>query len=333
MENEEKQLSLSDIADSEAITEAFKSTFDPVSTESPETKPDAETSEVIETPEVEDRKTSESEDTTPVDDKKDEGTDDVTIDPEYIALAKENGWEEEHVLKLYESDPDLANKTFSKLAETYDSLTQQLAQLGTSPTVNPTATPNAGQAEPANDILTQLENRLGNLDKVRETHGDDIVDDFLSPMKDVVATVRALQHQAEQQAQEGIIREINGQFDTLSQNYGEFYGKGDNQLSDDQEENRRKVLTLAADIRSGATLRGIDLTIEDAMKRAHRSITSELRNKQAQKEIIETIKKRSKSVGTQPTKSNAKLDAAPKSIEKAQEAFESKAEEIGFFTN
>lgn len=256
------------------------------------------------------------------------------IDPTLKGIAIEFGWTEEQLNVLAKDNPELLEQTLQNVAVAYANLSR----------VNPAASgpaysPAQQQAAPAAQGQPNALDALYTPDGLRqfaEVNGDDMVEKLLKPLGQELHELRAMRNEymAEKatlaaQERQAIASEANGVFEKLSESYSNVYGKGP-VLNQAQSASRQHVAQLADQLRSGARLQGRELSVTEALKRAHLIETAELRVADGRKQVQQSVQRRSRQISARPTQRNSVNQATGQKTESsAAEAYERRAAELG----
>lgn len=246
------------------------------------------------------------------------------VDPNHREVAHQFGWTDERIDKLAAADPQLAADTLQALADTYTNLSRQYLQPAAPVQPAPQyQQPPAPQQASGLDVLFSPEQ----LRQFAETNGQEIVDKFLKPfaaersaMQQEVARLTGFVQAQERQA---VAAEANTAFAELSKVNGDLYGK-DTAFSAVQKFAREQVAQVADQLRAGAKLQGRDLSVSEALKRAHLVLTGDRKTAEGRKAVTEQVQKRAKQITARPTQRRSERPGAPvKSDAKATDAIDS----------
>jgi len=230
----------------------------------------------------------------------------------YVQCAVAYGWNREEVLDEFKSNPERALKTFSNIYNARNNASARFAALG---------------RESKEQVQTTVEEKPVfkpvNIATLREQYGEE-----LNPLIDVIAEQnKALQQFSEQLpgkevkaepkqqpvfksvADENMVEQQIYDFfeaDTMKP-YGEVYGKlGIGKTWDDlppgQKVYRWKVLEMADQIAGGATLKGVDMKMAEALESAHLLVTQKYRDQILIDGIQSKVTERSKGITLKPSK-------------------------------
>jgi hypothetical protein len=246
------------------------------------------------------------------------------FDPNLKQVARElAGWKQQDIDDFIVSNPVLARVTFGNMAAGYNNLSLQYAQAARGGQVAP---PRQAQQAAATTQATQsaLDELLAKPEKLKalgDIAGEELMNGFIKPMLEVH------KQQAEDRQflaglrREALIREINTSMEDIGKNgFEDFYGKA-GETTQDQHNNRFKVSQVADQIRAGAQLQGVAMTIKEALQRAHLIVTADQVKAQARKEVQKQVVKRSTQI-TARTTARTKVAPAPKTDDAAMAAVE-----------
>jgi hypothetical protein len=254
------------------------------------------------------------------------------LDPNLRFAAQEFGWTDEKINKLLTTDPELAEETFQRLADTYTNLSRQLLNPGTQQVAGSQETVTPAQPGPLSPLDGLLSPKA--LAEFAEVNGEDLVEKFLKPFAQerqaLMGEVKELKAYVEVQKRQFIAQEAQGTMTKLSDKFGEVYGVGDKTTWTQTQQTARATLANIADqIRAGAKLQGVEMSVTDAINRAHLIVTADSRTADGRKQVKEQIQKRSKSITAKPTTRRATASASPRSDSAALEAATRKMAELG----
>ena len=237
----------------------------------------------------------------------------------YFRAARHQGWEPEEIAEFYDKDPKKAIKTFGKIYESTNNLSQQFAQLGRSAVelekkktqVQPTVQPQVVEPKPSLDF-----------EKLRKQYEDDpfgVTVELLKgfsqkpePTPQATPTVQPATNQQTFDEDMAILQQLNQFFGAEDmQVYEDFYGSTKDEngmhlydwrgiLSPGQQANRQAIIDLADQIISGAELQGREMSVAQGLELAHLSLTRPMVEGVVREKIVSEVKKRSKGVTLKP---------------------------------
>lgn len=266
-----------------------------------------------------------SDDSTPDDkEKESEGIPDA-----YLRAAVHSGWKQEDVEKLYESNPEMASKTFENLYNSTNKASREWAALGRARRVE-----EAKESEP--EKVDKLE--YGSIDIATLKKDFDIdpavermlesanardqkLTDALNSLKEskVVEDPKRVERAAQSYdvaSEAAAEQQINSFFSEDSMKpYGKFYGElnfGETweSLPAGQKRNRYAVYTAADQMLAGAAMQGYQMSLVDALDKAHLLVTENIREETIRAEIKGTATKRKNSMLMRPSDGKSKKDSS-----------------------
>ncbi len=257
--------------------------------------------------------------------------DTLQLSDAYFRAAIHRGWKEEDIKDLYKNNPELANKTFANIYEGVNRSSEEFAAIGRyEKKIRETA--EAPAKSTATEAARESEYKGLDVDQIRKDNPDD-------PLVDVIAAVEAQskilydevqvikntrsapvsgqpsgllpeQQRAMDQETAAINQQIDNFFLTDSmKGYVDFYGDLPKDAVDwvtmtpGQKANRWAVIEMMDEIIAGAATLGREVKIDEAMFRAHSSVSEPLREKIIRDGIMSKVEKRSKSITLKPSSS------------------------------
>jgi len=243
--------------------------------------------------------------------------------------AEHDGWKPEDIKGFFEADPERALVTFQNIYQSMNRASKEFANLGrikaeqTRKQVEDTANADDkteikdfvnveklkedyedialidGVIKPLNDALKQITQEVKSLKSQKSPSTDDIA---FAKSDQIAATQRA-----EATAKQADIKLIEQFFTAENMKpYKDFYGTmGMGQIFQDlrpgQQKNRYEVLQTADQMIAGNAIQGIELSINDALLRAHLLVTEPIREKVIREEIKSSLTKRNKGLTLRPS--------------------------------
>jgi hypothetical protein len=242
----------------------------------------------------------------------------AAFDPNLKAIAKElGGWAEQDIDDFIVSNPVLARVTFARIQAGYNTLSQQYARGVQAPAAAPQQSQAVATSGASPDVLNELLSNPKKLADLQEALGKDVMEGFVKPL--LQAQTRANEDRAfiDGMRKEALVRDINETFTEIGGGiFADFYGKN-GEVSQKQSENRFQVAQLADQIQAGAKLQNVQLSVRDALKRAHRIVTADQSAKVARQEVRSQVKKRSANLTARPTARKTTLSPNGRSDEAA----------------
>lgn len=238
----------------------------------------------------------------------------------YNRAALHRSWTQEEIDDFYESNPELANKTFAKIYEEVNRVSQEYANMGRKRKEQSSAT----VEQPAEHKVESPEFKGVDVDTLRKEYPDEEplmkVIELLNEQNKSLAESRTAQESAQPtglspEQERALIQEsaaIEQQVDTFFGSdglkpYSDFYGKLDksatdwNALMPGEKANRWAVIKMMDEMITGARVYGRDMNVDEALRLAHLSVTEPIREKIIRKTIQDSVTKRSDSLTLKPT--------------------------------
>jgi len=264
-----------------------------------------------------------SDDSTP--DGKDKEKETEGIPDAYLRAAVHSGWKQEDVEKLYETNPEMASKTFENLYNSTNKASREWAALGRARLAG-----DVKETEP--EKVDKLE--YGRIDVATLKRDFDIdpavermlesanardqkLTDAINSLREekVIADPKKVERAAQNYdvaAEAAAEQQINSFFSEDSMKpYGKFYGElkfGETweDLPAGQKRNRYAVYTAADQMLAGAAMQGYQMSIPDALDKAHLLVTENVREETIRAEIKSTATKRKNSMLMRPSDGKSK---------------------------
>lgn len=259
-----------------------------------------------------------SDDTDDTDDtdatKDDEAGDDTpTLPDAFRRSAIHQNWTQEEIDDFFKSDPEKALKTFEKIHESNNRLTTEFSKLGkTALALKPVE--QSTTDVPESDAITKIINDLKG-----EHAGDPLYEDVVKPLAQelqIMRNERARKPVQQQTVEEPVARDRDGLVQQINEFYSQdglrpyddFYGTPGHPKTNEQLDQYNKVLVLADQIIAGSTLQGTDLSVPDALEKAHLVIADPFRQEATQNSLKKSVQRRGKGVQLKPNASAASVD-------------------------
>jgi len=300
--------------------------------------------EIDDEPEIEDddstpdEKPAEDDDLPEQDDNDDEEPaeeEKPAIPERLLRAAHYNGWTPEEISEFYEASPTQALKTLEKMHKSMNDLSRQFAQAGRvrvqqqqrrQPEVQPETKDFIDlkalrEADPENDLLPIVE---GLNEALKELRGG--------------SKKPADPEPANQQMDLSLAQQIltflgSDRMKTFEDFYGsafteegmpDFEGRN---MTPGQAANRRALIDEADALWLGSEMHGRELSVAEALEKAHMLLTENVREERVRKELVGKVKKRGKGVTLRPTKNRPPASNNAKSKPKNQEELEARTEQ------
>ena len=270
----------------------------------------------------------------------------ATLDDTLRHAAKRTGWSDEEIEGFYEQNPELALKTFERMRDSSNELTRQFAELGQArkglkdgdggqAPGDAQASDDGDGEKPDPHTVTAgdlLANAFGDrLDTVRSEYGEDFYEEILTPLAEAIAAPLAEAYGfVSEQREAALNREVDQFFNGLPESRRELYGQGAKVSGEEHVKARQEVAELADQIRAGAAVQGLDLSVTDALERADALYAQDHIRSSERKKLTDQVARRSGRRTQRPTQRRRTRGAgAERSTEAAMEAYETRAAELG----
>jgi hypothetical protein len=237
----------------------------------------------------------------------------------YVRCAVHQGWKPEEVTEFFQKDPEAALRVLSNIHMTTNAQSKWFSDQGRAKKMEEPAPEPAIKYEPI-DVAA-----------LKETYGDDPIvgqvvkmDLMLSKMATLIngklSTIPARPADIDEvRSTNAKVNEVNAKIHGFFNNdgmkvYSEYYGVGDSggKLTGEQTEHRLAVLKEADAQIAGAALHGEELSVADALTKAHLICTHKIRDQFIVNSIKAKVEKRGKSLSLKPSdsKKNALAEQA-----------------------
>ncbi len=253
----------------------------------------------------------------------------------YCRAAIHRGWKDEEIKEFFVANPELATKTFANIYEDVNRSSREYAKFGQASIE--AAAKLAEKPEPGEQTTSEYKSAV-DIEKLRKDNpGDPMVDlieaqdaqnklmfeklNTLEAPAPASADVRtgtstATEQRAANQEVALIQQQIDGFFNSEeTKPYAEFYGVVSKDAADwgkltpGERANRWAVIDMMDQMIAGAESFGQVMEIDEAMRRAHLSVSEPLREKVIREGIMGKVEKRSHAMTLKPS-STAKSDTA-----------------------
>lgn len=231
---------------------------------------------------------------TPVDDGEDDDTTILPAGHRRAALAR--GWTAEEIDHFIETKPEEAIVEFRK---TFDKWQEESSKWSARGRVLM-----ATEEKPADDKKTDDSSITEfDADALIEVHGnEELINALVGPLNKIVSQVNAAtnrlskseQKVADSQTAALVIEAQTFLTSAAMRPYEKVYGGEPKDLTTHQFENRMQLFEEADIIVAGAKAHGIDISVGEALARAHASISQDTRDEGIRAEIRKSMKKRTK---------------------------------------
>jgi hypothetical protein len=258
----------------------------------------------------------------------------------YYRAAVNGGYDEKEIVEFMKANPELAIKTFSKMHDQMNSVSQEFANIGrykkeqaNKPAEEPASKPGFKKIDLEQLQLDDPDNPLiGVLGQMQEQSEAMFNELEKRPAQSNSQLVTDQDKLADDQAAV-IGQKIDSFFrapgmEAFAVTYGAL-GKDAKDwtgLMPSEKMNRVAVIELVEEQISGAKALGKELGIEDALDRAHLLITQPIREKMIRKDIMDKVRKRSKSMTLKPNSKSP--TSAPKKAKTSKDVIANTEERL-----
>ncbi len=261
----------------------------------------------------------------------------------YYRAAIHSGYDEKEIVEFMKANPELAIKTFSKMHDQMNSVSSEFANIGRFKKEQ------ANKAAPDESTDKPGFKKI-DLEKLRTEYPDDALVDVIEQMQNQnQAMFDELDKRPTQAANTGQlatdqqnleadrVKLVGEKIDSFfrgpgMEQYASIYGtlpdkeKSWEGLLPSEKMNRVAVVEQVEELISGAKTLGKDMEVTDALGRAHLLITQPVQEKMIRKDIMDKVRKRSKSITLKPNGSSTPA-ASKSSKPKTAKDIEARAEE------
>ena len=280
---------------------------------------------------------------------------DPQLSEAYYRAAIHRGWKDEDIKDLLKANPEMAAKTFSNIYEEVNRSSQEFAKFGQAK--REAAAKLAEKPEPGKEITSEYKSVV-DIDKLRiDNPGDPMVDlieaqdaqnklmfDKINAMEtpgpsnvgNRDGSPTAAELRATNQETALIQQQIDGFFSgEEAKPYADFYGvtvKGAvnwDSLTPGEQANRWAVIDMMDQMIVGAESFGQVMEIDEAMRRAHLSVSEPLREKIIRDGIMGKVEKRSNAMTLKPSSTAKSATAtAPQTPEELVDATQKRLSKV-----
>lgn len=245
--------------------------------------------------------------------KADEQKDKPQLSDAYYRAAINSGMDEKEIVDFYAANPELAAKTFAKLHDNMNSLSNEYAALG-----------KHKKEQVADEKVKNTDSEESSFEKIdlaklKEEFPEDSLVDVIGKMQDQMQGMdkelksRPTVANSDASAVENErVRQIGSQIESFfnsddTQRYSTLYGtvgKTDQDWSNllpSEQVNRVAVCERAEEIVAGAGVLGREMEFSEALERAHLEISRPVQEKIIRKDIMAQVVKRSKGITLKPS--------------------------------
>lgn len=260
----------------------------------------------------------------------------VDLDPNLRFVAQFYGWKDDRIDKLFAADPELATETFSQLLNAFQAMSrQQGVGLPSQQQRTQTSAPTA--AQPPVTPGSHLEQLFANPKAFADANGEQLgqllvglQQEVYQPLRTAMRQVAQIQAEYMVQKQQAVAAEATTATAGLAQKFPEVYGVDSAKLNLFQQQARQNLFTVADQLRAGAYQQGKEMTVSDALSRAHLIVTAGKQQAAARKEVRNQVQQRSRKITARPTqRANPRGAGVAKGEQAAIEAYQTRASELG----
>lgn len=250
----------------------------------------------------EDDGTKEEEETSTSQSKEDETEEKINLPDAYYRAALHQEWKPEEIKEFYKSNPELAKRTFAKIYESVNKVSDDFAALGRLKLKQTQETQNT---EVEKNQSTDID-----IGKLREDYDNpgalvDIVEQLQKQNK--ILTEKPQQAYVTPARTDQVLDQQIDTFFTADdlKLFDDFYGPGKDEngkivlpdgLTPGQKANRHAVLEFADSLIAGYALKGQEMPVSEALELAHLKVTDTMREQKIREEIMGNVVKRSKGI-------------------------------------
>lgn len=247
------------------------------------------------------------------------------LDPNLRFAAQHvGGLKDEEINELYQQNPTLASRIFENYLSAFSAMSRQTGLL---PTQSPQPVQQATQRPQA--PTSKIDQLIANIKEFSETNGEPLGEFVQALHNEVIAPFRQMQAELMVQKQQMIAAEATNTTNALAEKFSDVYGQGD-KLNLMQQTNRQKLYEVADQLRTGAYQQGHEMSVKDAINRAHLIITADKQVAFGRQQVQKQIQKRSRQITARPTQRvKPTAPGQAKGELTAVEAYRQRAAELG----
>jgi len=224
----------------------------------------------------------------------------TTIPAGHQRAAMAQGWSQEEIDHLAETDPDKARTEFSGIFSDWQETSSKWAKQGREDAARREAEAE-GTTPPSVDTPTASVLKGVDVDEYIEKYGnEELVRAMAGPINEQMAELNALadrlqvSEQYVHHAQQDSLMQATEEFFARGsmQTFHEHYGTDPHNLTDVQLDNRKQLFEESDMLVAGAASHGQKLTVADALERSHAFVTQESQRTTVLDEVRASIQKR-----------------------------------------
>lgn len=250
----------------------------------------------------------------------------------YYRAAIHRGWKDEDIKDLYKNNPELAIRTFGNIYEEVNRSSKDFAAIGRARKVE------QAKVAAGTKVTSEVKPEFKGLDieKIKKEYPDDPIVDVIIAQQEqnklLFDTVNELKQtrSAPVMDQPPVITSdpevaaIQQQIETFFgsdelKDYQDFYGvlekdaENWDTLTPGQKMNRWTAIEMMDQMMAGASVLGRKMDMDEALRRAHLSVTEPIREKVIREGIKSQVIKRSKSITLKPSNTTQPEGGKPQS--------------------
>lgn len=280
-------------------------------------------------------KTNEADAEQPVDAEQANDAAPADLDPNLRFVAQFYGWDDAKIDRLFAADPEMAEHTFGQLLTTFQAMSRQQGVQAPSGQRMQPGTPGAAQ-QPALQV-SQLEQLFANPKAFADANGEQlgqllvgIQREVYQPLKTALQQVAQIQAEYMVQKQQAVASEATNATGNLAQKFPDVYGNDPAKLNFFQQQTRQNLFTVADQIRAGAYQQGKEMSVTDALNRAHLIVTAGKQDASARQQVRQQVTQRSRKMTARPTqRTNPAGRGVAQGDQAATDAYRTRAAELG----
>jgi hypothetical protein len=250
----------------------------------------------------------------------------VDLDPNLRFAAQHvGGLSDDDINEFYQQNPTLATRVFENYLSAFSAMSRQSGML---PATSPQQTP-APAAQRQAQTTSNIDKILGNLKEFAEVNGEPLADFVKALHEEAIVPLRQMQAELAVAKQQAVAAEATNSTEKLAETFSDVYGKGE-KVNLLQKTNRQKLYEVADQLRSGAYQQGHEMSVKDAINRAHLIVTADKQVAAGRKQVQQQVQKRAKQITARPThRMKPSSPGNAKGETTAAEAYRQRATELG----
>lgn len=247
------------------------------------------------------------------------------LDPNLRFVAQHFGWNDKQIDKLYKADPELATQTFEQFHNAFTAMSRQQGLL---PGQGASQQPNPAAQRPQAPV-SKIDNLVANLAEFSAQNGEPLGDFVKSLHDELVVPFRQMQAELQVQKQQAVAAEATTVTTDLAGKFPDVYGAGE-KVNLIQQTTRQKLYEVADQLRAGAYQQGKEMSVKDAITRAHLIVTADRQQAAGRKQVQQQVQRRAKQITARPTQRvRPSAPGVARGEQTAAEAYRQRAVELG----